>query len=309
MSAEKFYYLSSDGKTEIHAVKWLPKHAVKAVLQISHGMLEHIERYDDFASFMAERGVLVVGNDHLGHGSSVFDEGCRGYFGEDGNEYLIEDMKKLMNIIKDEYTVPYFILGHSMGSFLVRQFITLYGGQLSGAVIVGTGQQPKLLVCSGIAISRMIAAFRGWNYRSAFVDYLAVGSNNNMFKPARTEFDWLTRDAEIVDAYISDKRIRFVFTLNAFYHMFRSILRMNEQEKINSIPKELPLIFLSGEKDPVGNSGKGVYKASDIYRQAGIRNISVKLYKEDRHEILNELDREQIYTEISDWIESILIGK
>ncbi len=309
MSAQKFYYLSSDGKTEIHAVKWLPKHEVKAVLQISHGMLEHIERYDDFALFMAERGVLVVGNDHLGHGSSVSDEVYRGYFGEDGNKYLIEDMKNLMNIIKDEYSVPYFILGHSMGSFLVRQFITLYGGQLSGAVIVGTGQQPKLLVCSGIAISRMIAVFKGWNYRSAFVNYLAVGSNNNMFKPARTEFDWLTRDTEMVDAYISDKRIRFIFTLNAFYHMFRGMHRMNEQEKINSIPKELPMIFLSGEKDPVGNSGKGVYKAFDIYRHVGISNITMKLYKEDRHEILNELDRKQIYLEISDWIESILTGK
>lgn len=308
MSREGFYYNSSDGKTKIHAIKWLPDNEVKAILQISHGMLEHIERYHNFATYMAEYGILTVGNDHLGHGSSITSAEKRGYFSEDdGNSVLIEDMHTLMNIIKDENpNIPYFILGHSMGSFLTRQLITLYGNQISGAIISGTGQQPVLLVKIGILITKVLADFKGWNYRSKFVDFLAMGGNNNKFKPARTKFDWLTRDDEIVDNYISDSRINFTFTLNGFYNLFKSILLMNDNENLEKIPKNLPMIFLSGESDPVGNFGKDVSKAFNMYNNLGMKNISMKLYSGDRHEILNELNKEQVYDDIVMWIGDLL---
>lgn len=310
MSREGFYYNSSDGKTKIHAIKWLPDNEVKAILQISHGMLEHIERYHNFATYMAEYGILTVGNDHLGHGSSITSEEKRGYFSEDdGNSVLIEDMHTLMNIIKDENpNIPYFILGHSMGSFLTRQLITLYGNQISGAIISGTGQQPVLLVKIGILITKVLADFKGWNYRSKFVDFLAMGGNNNKFKPARTKFDWLTRDDEIVDNYISDSRINFTFTLNGFYNLFKSILLMNDNENLEKIPKNLPMIFLSGESDPVGNFGKDVSKAFNMYNNLGMKNISMKLYSGDRHEILNELNKEQVYDDIVMWIGDLSIN-
>lgn len=308
MSRSEFYYDSSDGKTKIHAIKWIPENEIKAVMQISHGMLEHIERYEEFAEYMADHGVLVTGNDHIGHGNSVLGEEYRGYFGEeDGNMVLIKDMHALMGIIKDQYPdKPYFILGHSMGSFLTRQFITLYGNEIDGTVISGTGQQPLGVIKFGMLVTKLIALFKGWNYRSKFVNFLALGGNNNKFKPARTKFDWLTRDDDIVDDYISDSRINFIFTLNGFYNMFNGMLRMNEQEKLEQIPKDLPLTFISGENDPVGRFGKDVIKVFNLYKNLKLSNISMKLYKGDRHEVLNELDREQIFEEILIWFDELI---
>lgn len=308
MTRSEFYYDSADGKTKIHALKWIPDSEIRAVLQISHGMLEHIERYDDFAVYMAEQGILTVGNDHLGHGSSLVSEENRGYFHEnDGNKALLEDMYTLLNIIKEEYpNIPYFILGHSMGSFLTRQFITIHNNEINGVIISGTGQQSLGRIKFGIFVTKIIASVKGWKHRSKLVDFLVLGGNNNKFKPARTKFDWLTRDDDIVDDYISDSRITFIFTLNGFYNMFYGILKMNEQENLKNVTKELPMIFLSGEMDPVGNFGKDVSKAFDIYKNLGMKNITMKLYKGDRHEILNELDREQVYEDILLWIQEFL---
>lgn len=308
MARSDFYYNSSDNKTKIHAIKWIPKGEIKSILQISHGMLEHIERYDDFASYMARQGVLTVGNDHLGHGSSLVEEEKRGYFAkEDGNMALIEDMHSLMTIMKSGYPdKPYFILGHSMGAFLARQFITLYGNEIEGLIVSGTGQQALPLIKMGLYITKLIAFFKGWNYRSKFVDFLALGGNNDAFKPARTKFDWLTRDNDIVDKYISDKRINFIFTLNGFYNMFNGMVRMNDQKMLNKIPKDLPLFFISGDKDPVGEFGKDVEKAYNIYKNLNLSNISMTLYKDNRHEILNELDRKQVYDDLLIWLNSLI---
>lgn len=301
---EEFCFNSSNGKTKIHVVRWIPQNEKKAILQISHGMLEHINRYEEFAKYLCEHGIIVVGNDHLGHGSSVISEDDRGYFDEaDGNMVLIEDMHILMTMTKNEYPdLPYFILGHSMGSFLTRQFITIYGNEIDGAIISGTGQQPLMVIKFGIFITKLIAYIKGWSYRSNFVNFLALGGNNDKFKPARTKFDWLTRDDDIVDNYISDKRINFIFTLNGFYNMFISIIRMNDQIKLKQIPKMLPLIFLSGKMDPVGNFSKDVYKAFELYKNLGMENVDIKIYNEHRHEILNELDREQVYEDILIWM-------
>lgn len=309
MSSSEFYYDSSDGKTKIHAIKWIPENEIKAILQISHGMLEHIERYSDFAAYLSEQGILVVGNDHLGHGSSIVSEDERGYFEEyNGNKVLIEDMHNLFRIIKNEHSdIPYFILGHSMGSFLTRQFITLYGNEIDGIIISGTGQQPLGLIKFGLFVTKLIASFKGWNYRSKFVNFLVLGRNNNKFEPARTKFDWLTRDDDIVDNYISDSRINFIFTLNGFYNLFDGIMKMNETELLKLIPKDLPMIFLSGDMDSVGNFGKDVIKAFNIYKDLGMKNISMKLYTGDRHEILNEIDREQVYEDILLWISDFLV--
>ncbi|HHZ02025.1 MAG TPA: alpha/beta hydrolase [Tissierellia bacterium] len=298
-----FYFNSKDGKTKIRALMWIPKNEIKAILQISHGMLEHMERYDHFGNYMASKGILVVGNDHLGHGSSVTSEEDRGYLYKDWHA-LIEDMHNLMVIIREKYPgVPYFLLGHSMGSFLTRYFITVYGKEIDGAIIMGTGQQPRALIKFGLLLTHFIALFKGWKYRSKFINYLVLGENNKKFKPAKTKSDWLTRDEKIVDAYLSDNRIDFIFTLNGFNNLFRLILQMNDKSQINNISKDLPLLLVSGQNDPVGDFGKGVHKTYNMYKALGMKNISMKLYAEDRHEILNELDREQVYEDILRWIE------
>lgn len=301
---EEFYYDSADKKTKIHAIMWVPKVEIKAVLQVTHGMLEHIDRYNEFANALAAKGILVAGNDHLGHGSSLLTENDRGFFSEcEGNKVVIEDIHKLMELIKKQHgDVPYFLLGHSMGSFLIRQYITIYNRGIDGAIIVGTGHQPYALLKSGLLITKFIAAFKGWRYRSKFVNNLAIGNNNRHFEPSRTNVDWLSKDEIIVDAYKNDKRINFIFTLNSYYNMFKGMIYLYDNNNLKKMPKELPIIFLSGEQDPVGNFGKDVVKLHNNFKNLGMRDVSFKLYKDDRHEIINELDRETVYKDIENWI-------
>jgi alpha-beta hydrolase superfamily lysophospholipase len=301
---EEFYYDSSDKITKIHGIKWIPDGEVKGILQISHGMLEHMDRYHEFASYIADKGILVAGNDHLGHGYSLMNEEDRGYFSKDnGNKTVIEDMHKLSQILKAEYKgVPYFILGHSMGSFLLRQYITIYSEKLDGAIIMGTGNQPYALLKAGIIITRLIALFKGWRYRSSFVDKLALGNNNNKFEPARTRADWLSKDNNKVDEYIADKRINFVFTLNAYYNMFKGMEGLYKESNLQNMDKELPVIFMSGAKDPVGNFSKDVKKVYEEFKAIGMKKLDIKIYDDDRHEILNENDRETVYVDIEKWI-------
>lgn len=305
---EEFYYDSSDKLTKIHGLKWIPDGEVKGILQISHGMLEHMGRYQEFGSYLAERGILVAGNNHLGHGYSVLSEEDRGYFCHDnGNKAVIEDMHQLSQILKDEYKdVPYFFLGHSMGSFLLRQYISIYNCGLNGAIIMGTGNQPYALLKSGIIITRLIALFKGWRYRSSFVDKLAIGNNNKKFEPARTKVDWLSKDEKMVDDYVADKKIDFVFTLNAYYNMFKGMEHLYNKNYINNMNKELPVIFLSGAKDPVGNFGKDVKKVYRDFKAIGMKNLDIKIYVDDRHEILNETDRKTVYRDIENWIKKNL---
>ncbi len=298
---KEFYYPSKDGITQIHAVEWIPEGDVKAVLQICHGMVEYIERYHEFAEFMARHGIYVVGHDHLGHGKSVVSDEKLGYFGEPkGNFYVIADIHKLRVQTVEKYpNVPYFMLGHSMGSFLIRQYLGLYSGGLSGAIVMGTGKQPNAVLAMGKFVCKMIASVRGWDYRSKFVNSLAVGAYEKKMGPA-----WLSRNPENVEKYGADPLCGFMFTVNAYYHMFSGMQKMNEQEKEGKTIKTLPIFFVAGKEDPVGNYGKSVESVYHRYKAAGYQDIEMKLYEEDRHEILNETDREVVFDDILNWLEN-----
>ncbi len=307
---QELLYYSADKKTKIHYIKWIPKEVeIIAILQISHGMLEHIKRYDDFAQYLAEKGILVVGNDHLGHGDSLLNEECRGFFCENnGNKVVLQDINELKNIIKKEYpNIPYFILGHSMGSYLIRQYITIYDNDIQGAIIMGTGNQPYALVKSGQLITKLIASVKGWKYRSVLVNNMAIGGYNKHFESCRTSVDWLSCDEKNVDDYINDSKIDFIFTLNAYYNMFKGILSLYHKKNLNKIPKNLPVFFVSGENDPVGGFGKHVQKVYEIYKNIGMSDVSLKLYKNFRHEILNEIDRKTVYDDVFNWINKHII--
>lgn len=298
---QEFYYLSQDGVTQIHAVTWVPEEKVKAVLQICHGMVEYIERYDEFARFMSKHGVYVVGHDHLGHGKSVVNADKYGYFGEpDGNDYVIGDIHKLRLQTTEKYPdVPYFMLGHSMGSFLLRQYLGLYAEGLAGAIVMGTGEQPSIVLGAGKLVCKMVAAIKGWNYRSKFVNNLAVGGYEKKLGAA-----WLSKNPENVQKYAADPLCGFVFTVNAYYHMFSGMEKMNRQEKEERTLKSLPIFFVAGREDLVGNCGKGVENVYRKYVAAGYKDVEMKLYAEDRHEILNEADRETVFEDILSWLES-----
>ena len=303
---DEFYVPSKDGNTEIHTIEWKPEGEVRAVLQICHGMVEYIRRYDGFAQFLCGKGYYVVGNDHLGHGKSVQAKSEYGFFHEKyGNACVIGDMHTLRQRTEKKYPgVPYFMLGHSMGSSLLRQYIQMYGNGLSGAVLMGTvAAHKKTALLLGKRLCRVMAAFRGWHYRSRLVDNLALGSYNRKFRPARTRADWITSDNENLDIYVSDPLCSFVTTVNAYYNIFSGMLGIQRKESVYMIPKGLPILFVSGAEDPVGEFGRGVRKIYEKYRAAGIQDVSLRLYTGDRHEILNETDRDQVYKDLLNWFE------
>lgn len=304
MVKREFTFPSADGKTAIHAVEWLPEGAPRAVLQIAHGVSEYVLRYEDFAGYLTERGFAVVGNDHLGHGLSVSDGAPRLYFGPKGSwNWVVEDMEQLRKLTHRQFpNLPYFLLGHSMGSFLTRTYLIRYPGTVDGAIIMGTGYQPKALVQLARTICRVLAVFHGWHYRSKLVARLSfLGYNKGL--EGRTAHDWLNRDPVEVDRYRADERCTFIFTLNAYYSMFSGILRLYDPALLARVPKDLPMLFLAGDADPVGEQGAGVKRAVKSLLDAGVKNIEVKLYPSARHELLVELNREEVFADIGDWLE------
>jgi len=300
---QEFYYPSKDGQTQIHAIEWRPEGAPIAVLQMCHGMVEHIDRYSRFAQYLADHGFYVVGHDHLGHGKSVTAPEKLGFFHKgDGNDCVIGDIHALRLRTREKYPeLPYFMMGHSMGSFLLRQYLGLYGEGVSGAIIMGTGDQASLTLRGGMLVCRLIALFKGWEHRSHFVNKMAMGGFKKEYGKA-----WLSRDTGNVDVYGKDPLCGFVFTVNAFYHMFEGMARMNKQEGAGRFPKTLPMLFVSGQEDPVGAHGAGVEAVYRRYQAHGAQKAAIKLYPEDRHEILNEMDRDTVYRDLLAFLQSNL---
>ena len=301
----EFYYLSKDEKTQIHAIEWKPEGKPKAVVQLCHGMVEYIDRYHDFADYLSKNGYYVVGHDHLGHGKSIVSTAQLGFFHETkGNECVIGDIHQLRVRTEEMYpNIPYFMLGHSMGSFLVRQYLGFYGAGLTGAIIMGTGNQPTIILQAGKLVCKVTALFKGWKCRSGLVDSMAVGSYNKEFEKETDGSNWLSRNPENVTQYRNDLLCGYMFTVNAYYHMFDGMVKMNAQEKAGRIPRGVSIAFVAGKDDPVGNFGKGVREVYKKYKQMGVQDVKIRLYENDRHEILNELDREVVYQDLLMWLD------
>ncbi len=298
---------SSSKLANIVYAKYVPIDGeVKAVLQIAHGMAEHKERYENFANFLCSIGVAVYINDHLGHGGSVTNNDEKGYFGENGYKTLMDDCSILTDIAKDDYpAIPYFIFGHSMGSFIVRNYLIKYGDNVDAAIICGTGG-PNPAAGMGISMAKIIGKLKGSDhYRSKFINNLAFGSYNKRFE-GRTEFDWLSKDNDIVDTYIADEDCGFLFTVNGFIGLFSALKDANSKETIDSTPN-IPIIFIAGQDDPVGNYGKGVLSVYDNMIKSGHDKVDMILYPKARHEILNESDIvNDIYRDIENFINANL---
>lgn len=301
---EQFSFRSASGDAKIHGVQWIPEGEICAVLQITHGMAEHIERYRSFAVYLAEQGILVTGHDHLGHGLSAKQEDY-GYFAKkNGNRALVRDIHTVYRRTRKQYPdVPYVLLGHSMGSFLARQYLCCYGSGLDGAILCGTGYHPEAEVRLALSLCRAEAAVKGWRYRSHVLNWMVSGSYNLRFAPNRTEFDWICRDDAVVDAYLADDKCGFAFTLNGYYNMFLALYKIVRPEYLTRMKRTLPVLFIAGEEDPVGGCGKGVRKVVSLFKKTGMEQVECKLYSHDRHEVLNELDRYAVYGDILDWMQ------
>lgn len=310
MKKEEFYFDSRDGKNKIHAVRYTPDDGVVCcVVQIVHGMSEYVERYEEFAQFLTEKGFAVTGEDHLGHGKTAPEGGTYGYFCEqDPATVVVRDVHRLKKMTQALYPgVPYVILGHSMGSFILRNYLCRYGSGISGAVIMGTGMQPTGLIRMSKLLASVQKLFCGPKHVSHLINQLAFGSYNKRYEAVRTQSDWLSRDAERVDRYLADPLCGFVFTVNGFQTLFELIARIQKKENLEKVPNQLPVFMVSGTDDPVGDYGEGVKRAYNSLQEAGLTQLQMKLYEKDRHELLNELDRDVVMQDIYDWIRNTVL--
>lgn len=307
MVTSNFTFLSNDGKTAVHAVKWTPEDGeYKAILQISHGMVEFIERYIPFAEFLTTKGYMVVGHDHIGHGQSVASQDDWGYFCEENpSDIVVADMHKLRSLIQeDNPEVPYFMLAHSMGSFMLRKYLTIYNDNLRGAIIMGTGFIPENMTSLALKITTIVEKLRGSKHRSKLIQSLAFGADYKGFDMTgeKPEDSWLTKDVDIVKAYYNEPRCTYMFTVNGYKGLFEAANFSCNPENAAKIPKKLPLFIVSGEQDPVGGLGKGVKQVYDMYKAAGMLDLTYKLYENDRHEILNETDKQMVFNDLLAWM-------
>lgn len=308
MKKEHFSLPSGDGQTMLHGIIWEPDHGeIRAVLQLVHGMAEHIDRYHDFAVYLTEQGFAVIGHDHLGHGKSLNDQKDLGFFAKkDGFRIVVEDMYRVTGYGRERFPgKPWFILGHSMGSFMVRRYLTDHSDELAGAIVMGTGQIPGALANAGRLMAGLIKTVRGDHYRSGLLLAMSTGGYNKTFEPARTSADWLSRNEENCDRYVADALCGFTFTTSAYQDFFTVLSELAAGKGYEKINRRLPILLNAGEADPVGGA-KDVPKVYEQYQNIGMKDVTLKIYPNDRHEILNEVDRDVVFADIRDWMISKL---
>jgi len=276
---------------------WRPEGTPRAIVQLLHGMAEHIGRYERLAKALNQAGYLVIGRNHPGHGPHAEQ---LGYFADKkGWDMLLEAAHQVSLMVKNEYPyLPLYLLGHSMGSFAAREYALRWGGELDGLILSGTGFFGRPLCAAGKILAKLSPQKR----TAKAVDKIAFSSNNTPFKPARTAFDWLSRDEEEVDKYIADPYCGFIFTGRAFADFFGGLIALTDVKRLSQMPKDLPVYFLSGENDPVGQMGKGVKKVAEQFKKAGMANVTEKLYPDARHELFNELNRDQVTADLIGWL-------
>ena len=306
-------FKSYDGSSQIKGVLWQPVSGasaqaprVRGIVQIVHGMAEHSGRYEDFARFLVDRGFAVCAHDHIGHGRSAASPADLGHMPvKDGKDALIEDVESMRRIVSARFSrqTPYFIFGHSMGSYITRAYLSRHAQGLAGAVICGTGNEPVAKSKAGHALALRIARRKGERTRSKLLHRLADGSFSKAVKNARTPLDWLSSDPAVVDAYLADDLCGQMFTAGAYATLTSLTAEVATLDSALAVPSELPVLFIAGALDPVGDKGKGVKSAAELFRKAGIADVEVKLYPGMRHEILNEPGKRQVYDDVLAWIE------
>lgn len=302
----EFTYPSSDGVHAIQVVEWVPEGAVRGVIQIAHGLSEHMGRYEHVARYFNEHGWVVCGGDHLGHGRTA-DDGKYGYFAErNGWDFVVRDVYRLRKLEGERRPgLPYVLLGHSMGSFVVRECLIRWPGLADRAVLSGTGQEPAPVVAAGKAVAGTLCRLKGTRYVSPLVIALSMGSYNKAFQPNRTPADWISRDEGVVDAYVRDPLCRFLPTVSMFRDMMGGLQWIARPANLRKMDPSTPVYFLSGDRDPVGGMGKGVEKVAGMFRKAGCTDVTVNLYPGARHELFNEIDKEEVLADLLVWLEKL----
>lgn len=293
-------YKSADKKTMVSGYIYTnPEVEPWCALQLSHGMCEYIGRYEDFAAFLNLHGIAVCGNDHLGHGNSVLSPDEYGFFTEkSGWKYVLADLKRMNEVAHKTFPgLPVILLGHSMGSFYARKYAATYPDTIQGLVISGTGG-PNALVSIAIALSSLIAKCKGERHRSPLIKNMAFGTYLKNIENPLTEYDWISRDKQIVAEYAKDAKCTFWFTANGYHELFSILREVSSKEWANAIQKDMPVLLISGDADPVGDYGKGVRKVHEWLSEAGVKQLELKMYPGARHEVLNETNRDEVYHDV-----------
>ncbi len=297
---------STDGKNTIHAELFIPSdNNIRGVVQIAHGMMDYIGRYALLAEALCAAGFVLAGNDHLGHGDSVSTPDDYGFFAsKKGYEYVIADIKKMNDLIRSEFPdLPVVLMGHSMGSFIARLYAVKHTDSIDGLIIHGTAG-PNPAVGAGKLVVKLLRAIKGERHRSRFVCSLADGGYNKGFDPAEGSGAWLTRDPSMVADRIGNPKNDFIFTLAGYEDLFTMLGECNDQSWFRQFPNDLPTLVISGENDPVGGFGKGVRYVYDNLKANGA-SVELKLYSEARHELFNEINRDEVFADIISWLEGI----
>lgn len=300
-------YYDSCGEGTIHACIWAPGGEPKAIFQIVHGIAEFAERYAVFAEYLNSLGYLVVAEDHMGHGQSIGENGTQGYFAG-GWFAAVDDSCTLMKSMMEEFPgTPYILFGHSMGSFMARTILAKYPDSgITAAIICGTGWQPRAALPALIKVVESVCKKTGERNPSEMLQSMVFGGYNKKIKNPRTASDWLTRDEAIVDAYVAHPLCGFTPSCGLLRDMMKGILYIEQPENLANMKKDLPVFFIAGSDDPVGSYGKGVERAAAEFRKAGMQDVSCKLYPQGRHEILNELNKDEVFADVARWMDQYI---
>ena len=296
---------SRDGIHQLHVVMWLPEGKARAVLQISHGMVEYIERYEEFAAYANQAGIVVVGNDHLGHGDTVRSEEEYGYFCKSHRSAtVVADLHRVTVATKKRYPeLPYFLLGHSMGSFLARRYVLTYGKELTGAIICGTGRVSEVEMFLGTILQSIIENWKGSKYRSKCFNQVIFGNYNKKVVKPKSKNDWMCSDRSVIVKKDSEQKCNFIFTMNGFRTLFETLAYIQKEKNIKKIPKSLPMFFIAGSEDPVGDYAKDVRALYEQYKAMGMDEMALKIYDGYRHEILMEVEKQEVFRDVMEWMD------
>ena len=299
-----FVEMDDGQKVALHT--WLPDGEVKAVVQLCHGMAEFSMRYDRFGEMLAKNGIAFYAHDHRGHGETA---GCienLGYLADkDGFQRVVLDVRNLVKKAHEDFPgKKVFIFGHSFGSFVTQSFIEQFGDEISGAVICGSAGPRPVSIGFGLILANIIGAVKGKKSKATLLDGIAFGAYNKLIKDAATPFDWLSRDPAEVKKYADSPYCGFVCTNSFFKDMFTGLSTIHKPENMKKIPVNLPVFLIAGTADPVGNYGKTVVNLWKIYKANGISDLQIKLYKDARHELLNETNHEEVEGDVLNWLNS-----
>lgn len=304
MEPIRFTFPSHNGRDTVAAYRWQPAGEPFAIVQIAHGMQEYAERYAPLCDYLCARGIAVGANDHLGHGHTAATADDLGYTGEGGADAMIEDVHTLSTHLREVYPgKPLILLGHSMGSFVARNAAARYPGDYAGTVFVGTGG-PESPTGLGKALASLVIRLKGGRHRSMLISKIAFGSYNRRIPNPLGTHDWVTRDEELLRRYMADPFCAYVFTAQGFYDLFDLLGRVSRKDWAGKLPKDVPVLFMAGREDPVGNYGRGVETVHARVEAAGVRDNTLLLYDDMRHEVFNEIGRERPYGDLLAWIVS-----